>query len=123
MLKERREVAQTVAEQLFAAEAAIDAAIAATAALTAAMVTARQTINIGACIGQDSLTHAAKTCAELVQARGSIVASHAALAVAQKQIGLGAVNFGGWVDKAGVGPSEEGRQTGQLRAVPSARAA
>ena len=38
MLKERRQVAETIAAQLFAAEAAIDAAIAATATLAATMM-------------------------------------------------------------------------------------
>lgn len=119
MLKERREIGQSVAEKLFAAEAAIDAAVAAVAQLQAGIAIAQQSPGIGACIGQESLIHASQSCGELIKARGSIIASHAALALAQKQIGLGAVNFGGWVDKSGVLPSE----TGHLRSVWSARAA
>ena len=99
MLKERRLIAEQVAQQLFAAEAAIDAAIAATAALTGLMPSIRQAAGISAHIGQDALAEAAETCSMLVRARSSIVATHNALTVAQKQMGLGAVNFGGLVDK------------------------
>jgi hypothetical protein len=99
MLKERRLIAEQVAQQLFAAEAAIDAAIAATATLTGLMPSIRQTAGLSAQIGQDALAEAAETCAMLVRARGSIVATHNALTVAQKQMGLGAVNFGGLVIK------------------------
>lgn len=123
MLKERREIGQSVAEKLFAAEAAIDAAVAAVAQLQASIAVAQQAPGIGACIGQDALVHASQSCSELIKARGSVIASHAALATAQKQVGLGAVNFGGWVDKVVGAPSQDGRQTGQLRAVPSAQAA
>lgn len=101
MLKERRALAQTVADQLFAAEAAIDAAIAATATLTGLMPAIRADAGISALIGQDALLQAAQTCAELVQARGSIVATHKALTVAQGEMGLGAVMFGSFA-KPGV---------------------
>lgn len=104
MLKERREIAQSVAGQLFAAEAAIDAAVAAVAQLQAGIAIGQQTPGVGACIGQEALLHANQSCSDLIKARGSLIASHAALAVAQKQVGLGAVNFGGWVDKFVPGP-------------------
>ena len=119
MLKERRQVAETVAAQLFAAEAAIDAAIAATATLAATIPAVTAEIRVGACVGQDALIEAMASCARLVEARSSIVASHRALSVAQKQIGLGAVNFGGWVDKVAPGG---GNTVGSrsLTAVPSA---
>lgn len=99
MLKERRAIAQNVADQLFAAEAAIDAAIAATATLTGLMPSVRADAGISALIGQDALLQASQTCAELVRARGSIVATHKALTIAQHEMGLGAVMFGGLVDK------------------------
>ncbi len=99
MLKERRLLAQSVANQLFAAEAAIDAAIAATATLTGLMPAIRADAGLSALIGQDALLQASQTCAELVQARGSIVATHKALTVAQHERGLGAVMFGGLVTK------------------------
>jgi hypothetical protein len=99
MLKERRLIAQNVADQLFAAETAIDAAIAATATLTGLMPRVRADAGLSALIGQDALAQASQTCAELVQARGSIVATHRALTVAQHEMGLGAVMFGGLVTK------------------------
>ena len=108
MLKERREIAQSVADQLFAAEAAIDAAIAATATLTGMMPSVRGSAGLSALIGQDALMEASQTCAALVQARGSIVATHKALSVAQKQMGLGAVAFGGLVTKP---PSSQDTRT------------
>jgi hypothetical protein len=94
MLKERRHAAETVAEQLFAAEAAIDAAIAAVAALTARMPQARVEANLAPMVGHDALLHASRTCASLIEARSGICQTHEALAVAQKEIGLGAIAFG-----------------------------
>jgi hypothetical protein len=94
MLKERRLAAETVAEQLFAAEAAIDAAIAAVAALTARMPQARIEANLAPMVGHDALLHASRTCASLIEARSGICKTHEALAVAQKEIGLGAIAFG-----------------------------
>ena len=99
MLKNRRIAAQGVAEQLFAAEVAIDAAISATAALTGLMPKARQDAGVAAEIGQDALLKASETLAMLVRARAQIVETHGALAVAQRDMGLGAVNFGGLVSK------------------------
>lgn len=96
MLKERRLIAQSVADQLFAAEAAIDAAIAATATLTGLMPSIRADARLSALIGQDAIMQASQTCSELVQARGSIVATHKALSVAQREMGLGAVAFGSY---------------------------
>lgn len=95
MLKERRLAANKVAEQLFAAEAAINAAVSAVAQLAAVMPMAAQEANLAACIGQDALMGAMETCQQLVQARSRIIATHAALRAAQTQIGLDAVNFMG----------------------------
>jgi methionine synthase II (cobalamin-independent) len=93
MLKERRQAAETVAEKLFVAEAAIDAALAAVAALTASMPEATKTAKIHTHICQDALAKAMESCAKLVQARASIIGTHDALYVAQKTIGLGKVTF------------------------------
>jgi hypothetical protein len=105
MLKERRIAANKIAEQLFAAEAAIDAAVAAVAQLTAVMPMARQEAHLSACIGQDALMGAMQTCQQLVEARGRIIATHAALREAQTKVGLDAVNFNGRC------PREEGSLT------------
>lgn len=120
MLKERRAAAQQVAEQLFAAEAAIDAAIAATASLTALMPSVRVQAGAGACIGQDALLKAVSTIARLSEARTEIVATHAALRVAQRQVGLDAVAFGGMMEKIGV-PGEDG-PSARLKVVETQRA-
>ena len=95
MLKERRLAANKVADQLFAAEAAINAAVSAVAQLTAIMPMAAQEANLAACVGQDALMGAMETCQQLVQARSRIIATHALLRDAQTKIGLGSVNFNG----------------------------
>ncbi len=95
MLKERRIAANKVAEQLFAAEAAINAAVSAVAQLTAVMPMAAQEANLAACVGQDALMNAMATCQQLIEARSRIIATHASLRAAQTQIGLDAVNFMG----------------------------
>ena len=124
MLNRRRETAQKIADQLFAAEAAIDAAIAATAQLAAMMPLARQDARVSALIGQDALVRAAETCTALVAARGSIVETHKALTVAQHDMGLGAVAFGGLVEKPPVrAPFAEGRTAPRLTAVTRTEAA
>lgn len=101
MLKERRLAANKIAEQLFAAEAAIDAAVAAVAQLTAVMPMARQEANLAAAIGQDALMGAMQTCQQLIEARGRIIATHAALRAAQTKVGLGSVNFNGTCPEEG----------------------
>lgn len=93
MLKERRLAANKIAEQLFAAEAAIDAAVSAVAQLTAVMPLASQEAHLAACIGQDALMNAMETCQQLVQARARIINTHAALREAQIKVGLGQVMF------------------------------
>lgn len=94
MLKERRLAAESVADQLFAAEAVIDAAIQAVAQLTAIMPKARLEANLAPMIGHEALLQASRTCASLMDARTGICATHEALAIAQKQVGLGAIAFG-----------------------------
>ncbi len=119
MLKERRLAAETVAEQLFAAEAAIDAAIAAVASLTASMPKARMDANLAPMIGHDAMMSASRTVSSLMEARAGICATHESLAVAQRQIGLGAVAFGSLV-------KEVMTRKAQIHAVtemPSERAA
>jgi hypothetical protein len=118
MLKARRLVAEQVAEQLYAAEAAIDAAIAATATLTGMMPAIRAEAGLSAFIGQEAIVEASETTAMLVRARSSICATHKALTLAQKQMGLGAVNFGGLIIK----PAASG-EARHLAAVTSAEQA
>lgn len=115
----RRIVAQQVADQLFAAEAAIDGALAAVATLTAMLPSARIEANLSAVVGQGALDRTTETIAALAQARRGIVEAHRELFDVQHQIGLGAIALGG-VDK----PPHDVPRTGRLRTVEvSARAA
>jgi hypothetical protein len=94
MIAQTRIAANSVAEKLFAAEAAIDAAIAAVASLTAAMPMAAQQANAGMHVGHEALMHAMESCQQLVKSRSNIIRTHSALRTAQTDVGLAAVNFG-----------------------------
>ena len=69
---------------------------------------ARQEANLAAAIGQDALMGAMQTCQQLIEARGRIIATHAALRAAQTKVGLGAVNFNGTC------PPEEAQLTDEV---------
>ncbi len=113
----RRLVAHQVADQLFAAEAAIDGALSAVAALTAMLPTARIDANLSAVVGQNVIDRSTETIAALAQARRSIVETHRELHDVQHQIGLGAVALGG-IDK----PEENApRPSGRLRVAATVR--
>lgn len=90
-----RLAANAVAERLFAAEAAIDAAITAVAQLTAQMPVATQDAQLSPAVTQEALMHAMESCQQLVKSRTNIIRTHSALLAAQKDVGLGAVNFNG----------------------------
>ncbi len=98
-MSNRLEIARKVAHQLFAAESAIDAALAQTAALAGIIPTVREDARVSALTGQGAIERAIETMTALGQARRSIVEMHKQLSITQKQVGLGAVNFGGLVDK------------------------
>lgn len=93
MIQTTRIAANSVAEKLFAAEAAIDAAIAAVATLTASMPSAIQDANLGFHVGQEAIMHSMESCAQLVKSRTNMVRTHSALLTAQHSVGLGAVAF------------------------------
>jgi hypothetical protein len=95
MLKQRRMVAEQIAGALFEAEAAIDAAISKTAQLTGVMPALRKEANLSAVIGQDAVERASQALIALAEARRAIVETHKELAVAQGQVGLGAVALDG----------------------------
>ncbi len=118
MLKQRREIAQSVADQLFAAEAAIDAAVAATAKLAGMIPALREEAGLSAFIGQEAIVEASQTMATLVKARSRICTTHTALTLAQKQMGLGAVAFGSWAK-----PSAELAEGRRLRSIGGLEAA
>lgn len=99
MPRHRREVAARVAETLYAAETAVDEALARTSEFFGMMPMARQDAQLSAIVGQPALDHAMQALAALTAARREMVAAHQALSDVQGQIGLGAVNFGGLIDK------------------------
>ena len=108
MSNRRLEIARQVADQLFAAEAAIHNALAQTATLAGLMPAIRADARLSALMGQGAIERAIEAISALGQARRSIVETHKQLSITQKQMGLGTVNFGGLVDKpesASIGPS------------------
>ena len=102
MMNNRRAGASKVAAKLFSSEDAIDMAITSAAELAAQMVNARREMRMSAVTGQEALEAVFESCDALVQARRAMVAGHKALSAVQREIGLDAVAFGGFVDKGPV---------------------
>jgi hypothetical protein len=90
----RQEVAQKVADRLFAVESAIDIALTRVAELNAAMPAARTEARLPAMIAQKALDRAAEAFSTLVAARRLIIETHEQLDVARVQIGLREVDAG-----------------------------
>lgn len=99
MSNRRLEIGRQVADQLFAAEAAIDTALAQTAALAGLMPAIRADAQLSALMGQGAIERAIEAISALGQARRSIVETHKQLSITQKQMGLGAVSFGDGAEK------------------------
>lgn len=99
MGKERVEAVETVAERLFAAEAAIDQALAAAAELSASMPQARQQAHLSGIVGQEAMECAAASITSLLQARNQMIAAHGALDRVKTEIGLRTHAFGGGMIK------------------------
>jgi len=117
MLRERRTAAESVAKQLFVAEAALDEALAAVAGLAVTMPAARRDARLSVQYAQTAFEGASETLSLLTRARRTIVETHDALAEAQKQMGLGRVAFGPMDDK----PQQDPQPTGvHLREVSAA---
>jgi hypothetical protein len=109
MPKPRQEVAQNVADRLFAVEDAVDIALTRAAELTAAMPAARIEARLPALVGQAALDRAADAFAALVEARRRIVETHESLDQARMQIGLREVDTGDIAPKV-PGVFTEGRK-------------
>ena len=105
----RRIAANTVADKLLSAEAAIDAAIAAVASLTAAMPQAAIDGNVGIHVGHEALMHAMESCQLLVKSRTNMIRTHKALLTAKHDIGLAEVAIGDMTK------CRELRESGQVR--------
>ncbi len=117
MLKQRRAIAENIADALFQAEAAIDAAPSKTATLTGVMPSMRAQAGLSALIGQGAVERASQAIMALTEARRAIVETHKELSLAQGQIGLGAVALG---DEGGDKPPVEGGIAARLRTVRAA---
>ena len=115
---QRKIIGHRVADQLFAAEAAIDGALAAVATLTAMLPNARIQARLSAVVGQGVFDCSSQTIAALTEARRGIVATHNQLSGVQHSVGLGAVALGG-EDK----PEENEPPIGRLRTVAVGRTA
>ncbi|MDB5433244.1 MAG: hypothetical protein JWP35_4360 [Caulobacter sp.] len=89
-----RKSANTVAEHLFAAEAALDEAIRCAAALAGALPTARLEAKLSAVFGQDAFAGASRTMCVLTDARAELLRTHGALDEAKNRIGLRHIAFG-----------------------------
>lgn len=90
----RQEVAQKVADRLFAVESAIDTALTRAAELNAAMPMARTEARLPAMIGQSAFDRAAEAFTALVEARRRIVETHESLDQARVHMGLREVDVG-----------------------------
>ncbi len=116
-MQQRREAADEVAAKLFRAEHAINEAMSAAAELVALMPHAYVRGGLTAAYGQAAVSEAVGAINALSEARERIGASHTKLSAIQRQIGLGAVAFGGQEKPP------EGSLAAPLRAVPDERAA
>lgn len=76
----KNQVAQGVADKLFATEEAVDVAMVRAAELITAMVEGRRALGVAATTGEVAQARAAEAIAALSEARRAVMASHAALA-------------------------------------------
>ncbi len=95
MLKQRRLAADQVAEALFAAEASLSRAMVDVADLVRVTQEGRTSANLSAVIVGDAVYRSISCLRGLGEANQELMMAHNALAMVQKQIGLGAVNYGG----------------------------
>jgi hypothetical protein len=94
-----RKSAQSVADHLFAAEAALDEAIRCTAVLAGALPVARLDAKISAVVGQDAFAGVSRTMTVLTDARGELLRTHDALDEAKNRVGLRHIAFGDTQDE------------------------
>lgn len=87
-LTKKAEVAQSVLDQLHAAEAAIDAAMVEASRLTQVMLEARQELGLAATVGSAALARVTATVGELGEARTELVAAHRDLDELRLRLGM-----------------------------------
>ena len=100
-MRDRTEIARTMASHLIATEEAIDTAIACAAGLAGYMPAARKGARVSAAVGQPAFEQVIATMAMLGEARRRIVEAHQSLAESGRQARIPVHNFGGFVDKPG----------------------
>jgi hypothetical protein len=99
MLKQRRLAADHVADALFAAEASLSRAMVDVAHLVRATEEARTSANLSPVVSGDAIYRAISCLRGLGDANQELMMAHNAFSAVQKRIGLGAVNYGGDVQK------------------------
>lgn len=109
MRAQRQMIATSVAERLFAAEAAVDLAAARIAELNAALPLARLDARLAAAVGQDALATSVAAMMLIVQAREQVVATHSNLRQASDDIGLKQVSYGDLLKVHGCDTSGDAR--------------
>jgi hypothetical protein len=107
----RKIVAHKVADQLFAAEAAIDRAVSETARLTSLLSDSRIEAGLSAVVGQDVMDRASASIGALSTARRELVGAHEALSIVKDQIGLRTVSIGGMIKPGENAPKPMGQLT------------
>jgi hypothetical protein len=94
MLNQRLAYANSVAAELFPAEADLESAIVHASRLTIALIEGRKTAKQPITMGQEGLEMMSRAATKLVEARGDMGAAHAAFRTAQNELGLRTVSFG-----------------------------
>lgn len=94
MRAKRQTIAKSVAERLFAAEAALDIAAARIAELNASLPLARLDARFSAAIGQDAIATSAAAVMLIAQTREQMVITHAHLKQASDDVGVGQTAYG-----------------------------
>jgi hypothetical protein len=97
-------VAQRVANQLFATEAAIDKSLVEATALISQMVQAQQELGLSTVFGDQAMSKVSEAISALAQARHAAVEAHSELAEAKLRLGI-RTKLGGTGEKPQVQPS------------------
>jgi hypothetical protein len=88
------EIAQGVADRLFATEAAVDAALAEASMLVAEMMHARQSLKVSISAGDDAVAKVSQVISALADARKTMVEAHQSLNESKLRLGIRAKMVG-----------------------------
>lgn len=118
MLKERREIVETIQGQLNDAELAVEAALTAIGSLAISLPAARKRANISPVAGQAAFNSIGAAMATIVQVRSHMVDAHGHLETTRGEFRMPVVDTGAGYEK----PARE-LVKGALELVPQAEAA